>query len=89
MPSKSKPASSSSGPAQLSSRAEVDEYADEEDLGYVREHIRGQAAFRATELRFGDGHDAMQLYHQAKASQEYVSPECHCTWLQPRLESTV
>ena len=76
MPCKKWPDSLRSGPAQLESGTEVDEYADEDDLGYVREHIRGQAAFRATELRIGDDHDAMRLYHQAKASQDqYVSPE--------------
>ena len=50
---------------------DVDEYEDEDDLGYVREYIRGQAAFRARELIFeDDSSDAMRLYHQARASQE-------------------
>jgi len=48
---------------------EEDEYSDAEDVGYVREYIRGQEAFAANEVDLSDGDHSqkgMRLYHQAK-----------------------
>ena len=47
----------------------MDEYSDEEDVGYVREYIRGQEAFAANEVDLSDGDHSqkgLRLYHQAK-----------------------
>lgn len=61
-----------SGSSQQQPSNECAEEDDSEDeLGYSREPIRGQSAFQTQELRrHDDAHDAMRLYHQAKASQD-------------------
>ena len=51
----------------------MDEYSDEEDVGYVREYIRGQEAFAANEVDLSDGDHSqkgLRLYHQAKGGQQ-------------------
>ncbi len=56
---------------------ESDEYADEEDPGYVREDIHGQDAFVARELDVSDADGsrrAMDLYHQAMDTPAQVWP---------------
>ena len=52
---------------------DADEYSDEDDVGYVREYIRGQDAFIAREIDLSD-EDASQrglrLYHDAQRLAE-------------------
>jgi hypothetical protein len=54
----------------------VEEYDDAEDLGYVREDVRGQDAFMARELDLSDddaGGRGADVYHRAlllRAGQE-------------------
>lgn len=64
--------SAGSGLGSRSLQGDADEYIDQEDAGYTREYIKGQAAFEAKELHpsvHDSSRNAMQLYRQAKASQ--------------------
>ena len=51
----------------------VDEYANDMDVGYVREYIRGQAAFKDMELDLRDEEcrsASLKLYHQMQQNPQ-------------------
>ena len=59
---------------------DVDEYSDDDDVGYVREYIRGQEAFVAREVDQSDEDGSqlgMRLYHKAQKKNQGV-PEVSC-----------
>lgn len=58
---------------QEPSYRDVDEYSDDNDPGYTREHIRGQDAFIAREIDPSDedaSQQGLKLYHEARGLKD-------------------
>ena len=50
--------------------AEEDEYSDDQDMGYVRQHVRDQHKFVASEVDLSDNDSSARgtsLYHRAQS----------------------